>query len=425
MRLRRSALLLIVLAAFSVARADAQQTGRPFKTEFGPSDRDDRRTKQLVLTGTTYAGMDETTHFGDAAVTDESLQANRAHQGANLSLALSQRRPRLMFTASGSTAVRYYHSLNRIGTQRHGAAVSGEWWTSERTSWRFAQSVSYSPSYSLSLMGAPAESPETAPPPQQNLDYDLNKNKQISLGSFGGARHVFSASRELTANYNLSYTNYFGQPDLGMQDAGFRFTERLGAGLALKLGYGIGSGGGTGVSNATRHNIDAGLSFDRSFSVSPRTMMAFTSGSTVVSTKSGHQFEMTGTFNLRRRLSPRWTTTMAYLRALTAVDGAPDPLIGNTLTGDLSGFIGDRTSISVRPAYTWGADVANPELTFFNVTAVARVQTAINRTWAAYVEYVYYAHEFTDIPGIRPELAHDVRRGGLRTGVALWKPINR
>ena len=377
-----------------------------------------------MLTGTTYAGMDETTHFGDAAVTDDSLQAGRAHQGANLSLALSQRRPRLIFTASGSTAVRYYHSLNRIGTQRHGAAVSGEWWTSARTSWRFGQSISYSPSYSLSLFGPPPESPDEAPS-QDSLDYDLNKNKQIRLGSFAGARHVFSRTRELTANYSLSYTNYFGQPDLGMQDAGFHFSERLGAGLALRLGYGIGSGTGTGVSNAKRHNIDAGLSFDRSFSVSRRTTMSFTSGSTIVSSSGGQQFALTGTFNLRRQLSPRWTATMAYQRGVTAVDGAQDPLIGNTLTGDVSGFIGGRTSISVRPAYTWGADVVNPELTFFNVTTVARAQTAINRTWAAYLEYVFYAHEFTDIPGLRPELRRDVRRGGLRTGLALWAPVNR
>jgi hypothetical protein len=424
MRRRRFFVMLTVLAAFAVPTADAQSSGRPFRTEFGPSDRDDRRARQLVLTGTTYSGLDETTHFGDAAVTDESLQAGRAHQGANLSLALSQRRPRLTFSVSGSTAVRYYHSLNRIGTQRHGGALSGEWWTSAQTSWRFAQSISYSPSYSLSLAGAPADSPGVAPPPE-TLDYDLNKNKQIRLGAFGGARHVFSASRELTAHYNLSYTNYFAQPDLGMQDAGFRFTERLGAGLALRLGYGIGTGSGTGVSHATRHNIDAGLSFDRSFAVSPRTTMAFTSGSTVVSTTEGRQFELTGTFNLRRRLSPRWTASMAYHRGVTAVDGAADPLIGNTLTSEVGGFLGDRTSISVRPAYTWGADVANPALTFFNVTAVARAQTAISRTWAAYVEYVYYAHEFSDIPGIRPELAHGVRRGGLRTGLALWAPINR
>jgi hypothetical protein len=126
---------------------------------------------------------------------------------------------------------------------------------------------------------------------------------------------------------------------------------------------------------------------------------------------------------MRRRLSARWTTSTAYQRGLMGLDGVANPLATNTLSVDLNGFFGMRTSVLVRPTYTWGADLADPSQSFHSATGIARMQFALNRRWAAYGEYIYYDHAFSHLAGIRPSLAADTRRNGLRTGLALWSPL--
>lgn len=416
--------LLAAVVALSAAAASAQPAQESFRTEFGPGERDRQRADQLVLTGGVYAGADDTSRLAGAALLDDTLQSGRLHQGGNLSLQYVRRRPRLSLSASGGSAVRYYHSLNRIGTQRHSLSTSGEWVANRQLSFQFGQDVSYSPSYHLSFAAAPAIGAE-APADPGSLDYDLSRSKQFMLGSFASARYVMSPSREMTAGYGLSYTNYLTahQRDFGIQQASIGFSQRLASGVALKLGYGVGSGTGTGLGEGARQIIDAGVAFDRSIAISPRTIVGFNSGTAIVNTDGGRQAELVGNLNLRRRLSPRWTASIAYQRGLMAIDGVPNPLATNTMTGDVSGFLGMKTSVLIRPVYTWGADVSDATQSFLNRTATARVQTAIGRHLAAFAEYLYYDHRFSAIAGLRPALAVDTRRHGLRTGLTMWSPL--
>lgn len=424
MRAHCSSSLLMALLTFWAAGADAQTNRRPFRTEFGPGERDELRADQLVLTGSLYGGLDDTTRLSGPVLIDDTLQSGRMHQGGNLSLAVVRRRPRLALAASAGSAVRYYHSLNRIGTQRHLVTGSGEWVASRKLTMQFGQDVTYSPSYSLSLAAAPALAAEPAETPA-SLDYELSRGKQLQLGTYVSAKYVLSATREVTAGYSIGYTNFLaaGERDFGVQQASARFSQALSAGLGLNLGYGAGSGTGSGLGHGVRHLIDAGLSFDRSFTVSPRTTVGFTSGSAIVNTGTGQQFELLGSLNLRRRLSPRWSSSIAYQRGLTAIDGVAAPLTTNTLTADASGFIGMRTSVTIRPVLTWGASVADGSQSFNTSASVARVQTALGRHLAAFAEYSYYDHRFSRIAGLRPSLAADTRRHGIRTGVQLWSPL--
>ena len=424
MRARYSSSLLLALLTLWAAGADAQTNRRPFRTEFGPGERDELRADQLVLTGSLYGGFDDTTRFAGPLLLDDALQTGRVHQGADLSLSLVRRRPRLALSASGGSAVRYYHSLNRIGTQRHRVNGAAEWILNPKLTIQLGQDVAYSPSYSLLLAAAPTLAPEEPEQPS-SLDYELSRGKHLQFGTSASARYVLSASREITAGYSIGYTNFLatGQRDFGVQQASARYAQKLTAGLGLNLGYGIGSGTGRSLTDGMRHLIDAGLSFDRSFSISPRTTVGFTSGSAIVNTGAGQQFEVLGSLNLRRRLSPRWSSSVQYQRGLTAIDGVATPLTTNTVTADVSGFVGMRTSVTIRPVLSWGVSLADASQSFNTSASVARVQTALGRHLAAFAEYSYYDHRFSRIAGLRPSLAADTRRHGARTGVQLWSPL--
>jgi hypothetical protein len=320
--------------------------------------------------------------------------------------------------------VRYYQSLNRIGTQKHGGGFGADWRASRTLTIQASQDIAFSPSYQLNVVGLPAYGSENADA-TASVDYDLYKSKQFTYGSFAGARYVWSASREMTIGYGLNYTDFLSRSDFGLQQASARFTQRLTSGIGLRLGYGLGSGTPLGLATGLHHDLDIGLAMDRSLTISKRTTLSFTSGSTIVSAGQGRQLELVGSAQLKQRLSPRWSSALSYQRGLTAVDSLARPLIANTFGGDLSGFVGAQTSVSLRPVLTWGADVVEAERSFSTVTGIARVQTAIDRHWAVYGEYVYYGQHFAAAPGIPATLAGDTRRSGLRAGLALWAPLDR
>jgi hypothetical protein len=159
--------------------------------------------------------------------------------------------------------------------------------------------------------------------------------------------------------------------------------------------------------------------------VSRRTVFGFNSGSAIVKTDRGRQLELVGGVEVRRRLSRRWTSSLGYRRGITTIDAVRRPLVANTMTADVSGYLGSRTSVTISPVITWGADVADPSQTFQSSTSVARAQTAVARHWAIYAEYVHYDHRFAALKSLPPGLASDLRRSGVRAGLTLWKPLER
>src|SRR5215218_836212 len=91
--------LVATLVVFAAGVAQAQQAERPYHTIFGPGERDLARADQLTLTSSTYSGLDDTTALSSATVLDDSLQSNRAHQGATVAISFLRRRPRWTTTS--------------------------------------------------------------------------------------------------------------------------------------------------------------------------------------------------------------------------------------------------------------------------------------------------------------------------------------
>ncbi len=423
----RSSALVIALTVFVCAAvpAGAQATARPYRSLFGPAERDATRADQFTLTGSLYAGLDDTSRLATGSVLDESLQTGRAHQGVTLALAALRRRPRTTLTIAASSAVRYYSSLNRIGTQKHGGGVGFQVLASRRLTLRIAQDVNYSPSYQLALGQAPAPDGSELTFDPAGVDYSVSRDKQITYGTYAGGTYVWNSSRDLTFGYGLNYANYFTRSDFGVQLASVRYTQRLTPGVSLRLGYGLGSGSMASLRSAAHHDLDVGLVINRSFAFSPRTAVGFTSGSTVVSVDDRRQFELIGSATLRHQLSPRWTSSIGYQRGLTAIDGTPRPFVAATVNAEVNGFVGSRTKVTIQPGYARGADVADAKRTFQSGVSLTRVEAAVTRHWAIFAEHFYYRYRFAGAPDLPPALAAGLNRQGMRWGLSLWTPVIR
>lgn len=405
--------------------ASAQSSPGAYRTLFGPDARDGGRPDQVTLALSTYGGGDAS-RFGTGAVLDDTLQAGRAHVGAALTLNYQRRRPRTSLSITGASAVRYYDSLNRIGTQKHGGSIGADVKVSKQLSLRAAQDVTYSPAYLLELAHPPLQDdaalPVFAPP---DGDYALSREKQISYGSITGATYAWSDTRTLILGYNRSYSNYLTRPDYTLQQASARYTHRLSRAIALRLGYGRTTARLTGLPATAHHDLDLGLAYDRAVSFSPRTTLAFSSGSTVVSVGGQRQFELLGSLNLRRLLSPRWTAIASLQRSVASIDGLPQPYVASTVSGELSGVLGSRTRVTLQPGFSRGAEVTNAQRTFHSFVSSGRVEMAVSRHWAVYVEHFVYDYRFAATPDLPLALAIPQSRQGLRFGLALWTPVSR
>ena len=100
----------------------------------------------------------------------------------------------------------------------------------------------------------------------------------------------------------------------------------------------------------------------------------------------------------------------------------PSPFVANTVNGDVGGFIGSRIKVSVRPGYSWGADMNDATQTFHNITGTARVETALGRHWAMFAELHLLRLSVRPARPVPPStLATGLTRQGLRWGLAFGR----
>jgi hypothetical protein len=424
----------LVVSSIAVAPPASAQSSEPespaprvFRGLFGPAERDERRPPAVTLTLSLYGASDSNSRFATSSeASDETLQAQRVYEGAHAGLAIVRRRPHSTLRIDGASAIRYYSDLHRIATQKHGGSVAFESMLSTRSKIQFAQTASFSPFYQLVLGRATSGAFDAPDLSAASSDFSVSRLKQIVYGSSAGMS--YSPGRgELTLGFNRQYTDFFEGRDFHSERAAARYTYQLWPGIGLRLGYGFGSGGISGLETSRNHDLDIGLDYGRAIAFSPRTSLGFGSGTTIVSTVGGRQVQLTGSARLRHQFSrsTRWTAELAYDRGLQAVANVRRPFLASTLSAGINGYITRRISLRILPSYASGVDVGDESLSYQSVLAQGRIDVALSRNWAAYVEHFYYRYRFpprTDLPA---ELAAGLDRQGLRVGLSLWAPAKR
>ena len=98
-------------------------------------------------------------------------------------------------------------------------------------------------------------------------------------------------------------------------------------------------------------------------------------------------------------------------------------MLTDGITATTSGQLTRRTNLLLTAAYSVGQPtIRNAARGLTTYTADARTNVAINRTWACFVEYLYYFYDFSNevVPvGAPPRVA----RNSARVGLMLWVPM--
>jgi len=384
---------------------------------FGPSPTEQELNRRLFATFFVYQASDETSL--DRALADRAVEPGRFSQGAEALLSFRRQRPRLKLTATGMSGLRYYPSLGEVRAAQQAGAVDATVDMTQHLHVDFMANGSYSPNYQV-MPGMPFDIPSSA----SIQDPWVGRQRVLDYGGAVLMRYTQTRANEWQVSGEGSQEQVVGAPEFRSASARVLFLHRLSKDFTLRLGYGQTMAQRSDLPAQTYQTIDAGVNYNRSLELSPRTTIGFTTGSAISSLPEGPQFNIIASAFVKRLLSPRWTFDAWASHTLQSIPVTPRPYLTNGVSATLGGYFTRRLAVQLTPSYSFGSDLVQGSLRFHSFAAFGRFEVALNRLWAVYVEQFYYDYGFsagTDLSAGVPQLT----RRGARVGLTMWAPVVR
>jgi hypothetical protein len=395
---------LLVAAPRASAGQDRERERRPFRPLYEENENLPRR----LLT------FDIATHeaFADAA---EGLNGDGYSTTARLNTSFTGRSRRLTFNFGGGTEYRYLSTTRAIADQGRHGTISLEA-RGRATRFTVAQSVRQLPFQQLvglpSVLG-PGASVETS------ADHALDRVSNTVYGSSVAVHRTLGRDGTLVFDYGLGMTRSAGRGSQDVHRGGALFTHRVGRSLEVRLGYHARSrqrGGNSAIAPLLSHDVDAGLAFTRGLSLTRRTSLMFTSGSSILSSELGRQYVLTGSAALNHMIGRTWNATVTFDLGLDFPDALPQPVIADRLSVGLGGFWGRRFSLRARATGGIGNTSLEGEGEYRSFGTELRAGLILKRRWQWFAEHFYFQHEASGA-AIAAGLPAASYRRGIRTGL--------
>ena len=228
--------------------------------------------------------------------------------------------------------------------------------------------------------------------------------------------------------------------------AGGRFRYEFSRYGSLRLGYVYRQGqyGFVRTNAATAiHDIDVGVDYDRPLSLTRRTTIDFSTGSSVVTIpvlsllaedarQTETQLRIVGEVGVTHEMGRTWRLRLGYNRGVGFAEAFAQPVFADGLNASLNGFFSRRVDFSLNGGFSSGnvglgaggaSQTSNSSFRTWNLSARSRY--ALGSMWALYGEYPYYSQDLgsaTIVPaGVPPVLERQTIQGGL----TFWLPLSR
>jgi hypothetical protein len=336
---------------------------------------------------------------------------------------------------SGSN-VRYYGDLNQVIVTNYSGGVGLSAQLTRWTSLSLNQSAAYAPSLVYGLAGLSndaAASTGYVTPSASN--YVLDTKRSFAYATSASLTHNITQRAALMVSSNVRYSVFTvrdpNYPDVRSRDVGGRFSYALNRNLKVRLGYTFRQGQYVGSPRSTEHNLDIGVDYTLPLSSTRKTTVSFGLGPTVakgvvlnVLPEVRRQYRMVGNATLSHQMGRTWSVEGTYRRGMGYIEGLKIPVFTGTYSATAGGFLTRRMDLSFSGGYTTGESAltgtASPFATY---SADARLRVALNSTWAAYVEYLFYDYRFSAGIQLPPGVGSGAARHGVRTGVTLRIPM--
>jgi hypothetical protein len=442
---RRFGALLAAALVASAASAPAtvhgqpQRGERPYRGLFGGNEADPNSRQSLNLNFSLYGGYDENV-AADAGATsiDPRFQQSSSIAGADLAINYARRLQRFTMNANAGGSYRYYPDTELKSRPTYQGAVGFGAELSRLTQLQGNISAGYAPYYTLRLLPGTGNLGEL---PIPSAEVGVVEQESLQYSSYFGLGRKLSRRSTIDAYYSHQWSDYMSAdaPSLRNQSAGARFMRRLNDNLGVRVGYGYRWGNyGSADDSRWTNDLDIGVDYGAAIDLSKRSRLSFSVGSSVivrddassvesVEDERYHHFFGSGSLNFTREIGQSWDFIASYGRSFQYVPGFAEPFFSDGLTTSLEGMAGPRIKLSFSGAFSLGRVGYSTEdgNSYDTHTAAARLQYAISRNTALYVNYFYYFYVFDDAVIIPLDFARETDRHGVRGGFSLWLPLLR
>lgn len=301
-------------------------------------------------------------------------------------------------SASVASAGQYYAELTDELLSNHGAAVGAWLQITRRTNLSVNEAVSYQPAYQGALQSL--LDPRGGFLVELANDIPASEEYRLSYATSVSLSHELSRRTSLAADYtrrDLSFSERDGSQVT--ETAGGRLQHRISEGLGARVGYRYST---SRISDfdldqpaQDLHTIDAGVDFSKALSLSRRTTVAFSTGSTFIETNDQFHFFLTGDVSLDHRMGRTWGADLSVGRHVNFFDGLLEPVVTNRANAGVSGQPTRRMSMGVSASAVQGQNAGGGDNTSFTVyqgSANTSVRIARFLGWNA--GYGYFRSDF-------------------------------
>ena len=396
---------LVACAGSAFADQDRERE-RPFRPLY--SEEDDSLPRRLL---TFDMAVHEALGEATAGLVDGYSTNARVNGG------FTARGRRLMFNVGGGTEYRYHTTTREIADQGRYGSIGLEA-RGRTTRFTVGQTVRQLPFQQL--VGLPSVlGPDSAA--DTSADHALGGVPNTVYGSSVAVHRTLGRDGTLMFDYGLGMTRTGADASQNVHRGGAMFTERIGRNLQLRLGYHARSrqpGPEATIAPMLSHDVDAGLAFTRGLSLTRRTNLMFTSGSSIVSSDLGRQYVLTGSAALNHMIGRTWNASLTFDRGLDFPDALPQPVISDQVSLALGGYWGRRLSVRARATGGIGNVALEQEGQYRTFGTEVRASVILKRRWQWFVEHFYFQHEASGaaLAGGLPAASY---RRGIRTGLDM------
>jgi hypothetical protein len=425
------------------SRQDGQQsdTARPFRGLFGSSS---SRTsdRSLVLNGSLYGGWDSSVLADQpgSSIDTRGDSTEGTLGGGTLGLVFNRNGRKVDFGFSVDTSARYYPEQRDLTSGAYNGGFGASIELTRRTRLGINQTVGYQPYYQLSLFPSLGDPILGGSPIPSNLDYVVSRSSGWVYDTNVSLDRQLSRRAQLSTFYHRSQSDFdvsdlTGAPafDVDYQHAGFRFSRDIARGIALRVGYAYRKGNfGNNESGedetAEAHEIDLGVNYARQLSISRRTTLRFSTGSTLFEVDGNRNFTIVGDAALRHQFGHNWLSTIAYNRGVGFITNFSGPVLSDNVSARLDGLLGQRVMVSLLGGLAagqvgYGAEDEQDLDTFKTYTGTATMQYAFTANIASFVEYAYFYYDFPR--GEVLPVGGQFNRNSVRVGLSVTVPLLR
>jgi len=379
----------------------------------------------LVLNTELYGGYDQALH-GSLEEGSVDLVRSGAFTGVDAGLSFEPlANGTVDFNARGFTSLRYYADGSGLVPATTNADAGAAIRVTRRAAVQVRGGATYTPYFDFPAVSELPFSPDVLTPvPTRVRDIAVSTRR---VGTYDGAGDVsFSLSdrSRLGAGYGIRRTELLEQSRSAIDTtATGQYDYRFDRQTLMKLQYihRRGEYETLGILQPVRTD-DFELGFERDLARSPtrRTLISVSAGPSMVERAGERTVRPTYGGTLTHTFARSWDLRASYRKGVTFLDGAPQPVLSNSVALNLGGLLTRRLDVSIAAAAIIGSvEVEGPVADYDTYVGSARTRYALTRRIALHAEYVFQSHHSFGPAESLP----NQDRGGVRAGISFYVPL--